>query len=85
MSLKSRVRQSERNLELMDAMRVRLGGMQGPQVDRWLASAWGHAARRCAFCSAGEACASWLAAGEADERYRDFCPNAGFFDRLRQR
>lgn len=85
MSLKSRIHRSERNLSLMEAMRARLGEMPGPEAGRWLASAWGHAARRCAFCSAAESCAAWLAAGARDEGYRDFCPNATFFDHLRER
>jgi hypothetical protein len=83
MSLKTLIRASERNLEQMEAMRARLGEMPGPDSGYWLASAWGHAARRCAFCSAAQTCATWLAAGKVDEQYHDFCPNACFFDHLR--
>lgn len=37
----------------------------------------------CAGCTERPRCRSWLAAGEADDGYRLFCPNASMFDRLR--
>lgn len=84
MSLKDLIHISERNLEQMEMMRSRLGALQGPDASSWLASAWGHAARRCVFCRSSQTCAAWLAAGAVDEQYHDFCPNAYFFDHLRE-
>jgi hypothetical protein len=36
---------------------------------------------RCAECRARARCAQWLESGERDG-YRDFCPNAAFFERI---
>ena len=38
----------------------------------------------CADCTKRPLCRLWLAAGEADDGYRAFCPNVPLFDRMRQ-
>ena len=38
----------------------------------------------CAGCTERPRCLRWFAAGEADDGYRMFCPNAPMFDRMRQ-
>jgi hypothetical protein len=71
------------NLRLMETMRERLGPLPGPEESYGKAFAWGQAARRCAFCHSSRACKAWLEAGGGDSGYREFCPNAAFFDQLR--
>jgi len=42
------------------------------------------AARRCRDCSRVNACRFWLGQALRNPRaFRDFCPNAGLFERLR--
>lgn len=41
--------------------------------------------RRCAACRTKLICAWWLAEGDGDDRFREFCPNAGRFVELRHR
>lgn len=36
----------------------------------------------CAQCNERQRCRKWLAAGEVDDGYRLFCPNAPMFDRM---
>lgn len=71
----------DRNLDQMESMAARLGARPGD--DYVSAVEWGYAVRRCVFCAAGEDCAEWLESGVPDECYRDFCPNASFFERQR--
>jgi len=71
----------DRNLTRMDSIAARLGVR--PQDGYVDAVQWSYAFRRCVFCGAVEACEKWLQSGGAPNGYRDFCPNAGFFDRER--
>ena len=54
-----------------------------------MATAWGrvqlqHAIRRCEGCRAMMPCRFWLRDVHRDPRsFRDFCPNAGMFERFR--
>jgi hypothetical protein len=54
-----------------------------------MATDWGrvqlqHAVRRCRNCSALMTCRYWLGDPHRDPRaFRDFCPNAGMFERFR--
>jgi hypothetical protein len=41
---------------------------------------WAHAVRRCAFCRMSAECEQWLQGAGASGQYREFCPNAGFFE-----
>ena len=48
------------------------------------ARAFAAALRRCVLCTNISACRQWLA-GDSVESPRDFCPNAGYLDRLQRR
>jgi hypothetical protein len=60
----------------------------GVDPDR-MATEWGrvqlqHAIKRCEGCRALMTCRYWLRDAHRDPRaFRDFCPNAGMFERFR--
>lgn len=73
----------DRNLSKMQRVEARLGVAPTPTNTLEQIGSRAHAARRCAFCTEGEACDTWLEAGAAGDAWFDFCPNAGYY--LRER
>jgi hypothetical protein len=63
--------------------RIGVGGNRPPTLRGGLAALFGQR-RRCLFCTEQKRCERWLASG-ATEGYRDFCPNASSFERMKKR
>ena len=66
------------SLDLLHGMMQRLGIDTSHAHDEALQQAqW-----RCRTCEEWRECRRWLDSGAADNRYRDFCSNAGLLERL---
>ena len=69
------------SLDLLHGMMQRLGiDISHAQHDALQQAQW-----HCRMCEEWRECRRWLDAGAADQRYRDFCGNAGLLDRLGER
>jgi hypothetical protein len=77
------VRNAPRSRPLLDSMILRLGlerefALAGPQLARDIE-------RRCATCGAQARCSAWMRRGRVSDDHRQFCPNAGNFERLTEK
>jgi hypothetical protein len=68
----------------MAAMMLTLGVDPEKMATEWGRVQLQHAIRRCAGCRALMTCRFWLRSVHREPRaFRDFCPNAGMFERFR--
>jgi hypothetical protein len=74
----------DRRSGLMHRMMERLGLDIEKTARVALGTQLSNVARSCAFCCHTRECRQWLDNGAAGETWRDFCPNAQRFERLRQ-
>jgi hypothetical protein len=75
---------ADRNLQRMQRLMERAGIAPPREMDVPVSLGWAHAARRCAFCRSSEQCERWLQGAGEPDAYREFCPNARFFEHAQQ-
>ena len=75
---------ADKNLHRMQQMMGRAGVAPPREMDVPTSLGWAHAARRCAFCRLSEECERWLEGAGATDAYREFCPNARFFEQVQE-
>lgn len=68
---------------LLGAMLRRQGAVLPDPITQAVGYDYAVAVRRCLNCGVSASCAKWLEQGKR-EGYEEFCPNAGYIERLKE-